>query len=179
VTNPTAPRWVSLQQLAAETGLETRTLQYIRKGEPGVLITRQRQKAIEYKQPDCAISLRKREAEKVSRNANSDDPKLIDLKQRRSEAETRLAEHELAEAEGRVLSLEEYETRLAAVCERVASVLKVIPSKYLGRIQAAKSQIESQAVGESIRDETLVALQGVGDDLDSDLEDADDELDVA
>ena len=166
----TAPRWVNLTQLAAETGLETRTLQYIRKGEPGVLVTRQRKNhGIEYKQPDCSIALRKREVQKAEKPAAAEGSKISDLKSRRIEAETRLAEIELAEAEGRVIPLEDYESRLAAICERVAATLKVVPSKYLSRIQSAKSQVEAQAIGEEIRDELLVSLQAVGDDLDDDL----------
>lgn len=179
MSSPTAPRWVNLAQLAAETGLETRTLQYIRKREPGVLITRQRKKAIEYKQPDCAVSLRRREVLKESKPAGAQDSKVTDLKSRRIEAETRLAELELAEAEGGVIPLEDYESRLAAICERVAAVLKVVPSKYLGRIQVARSQVEAQAVGESIRDELLLALQSVGDNVDDDLGQAEEEEDVA
>jgi phage terminase Nu1 subunit (DNA packaging protein) len=170
----TQPRWVNLKQLASETGLETRTLQYIRKREPGVLVTRSVGKDIEYKQPDCAVALRLREAKKASKSSD----KVDDLRNRRFDAETRLAELELAEAEGKVIPISDYESRLAAICERVANVLKTVPSKYLGRIQVARTQIEAQAVGESIRDETLIALQGVGEDLDDDIEDVD-EQDVA
>lgn len=175
MSTATRPRWITLAQLAAETGLETRTLQYIRKGEPGVLVTRQRKKAIEYKQPDCAVSLRQREARKA---APEGDSKIADLRARRNEAETRLAELELATAEGQVIALTEYESRLAAICDRVAAVLKVVPSKYLPRIQTARTQTEAQIVGEAIRDETLLALQGVADDLEDDLG-ATEESDVA
>lgn len=141
----------------------------MRKREPGVLITRQRKKQVEYKQPDCSVALRKREVEKATRPESEEGSKITSLKSRRIEAETRLAELELAEAEGRVIQLEDYESRLAAICERISSVLKVVPSKYLGRIQVARTQIEAQAAGEAIRDELLVALQSVGDDLDDDL----------
>ena len=169
----TAPRWVNLTQLAAETGLETRRLQYIRKREPGVLVTRQRKNhGREYKQPDCAIALRQREVTKAAKpESDEGSSKVADLKSRRIEAETRLAEIELAEAEGRVIPLEDYESRLAAFCERIAATLKVVPSKYLSRIQAAKTQVEASGVGEAIRDELLKELQAVGDDLDDDLGD--------
>lgn len=173
MSSTTAPRWVSLSQLAAETGLETRTLQYMRKREPTVLTTRQRKKSIEYKQPDCAIALRIREGKK----AGPEETKDAGLRTRRTEAETRLAELELATAEGQVIPLSDYESRLAAMCERIRAVLNVIPSKYLGRIQVARTQIEAQAVGESVRDETLLALQDVADDLDDEL--GADEEDVA
>lgn len=162
-----AIRWVSLAQLHAETGFETRSLQYIRKREPGVLITRERKNKIEYKQPDCAIALRLREAKKLS--PEDKNSKIVNLKQRRSEAETRMAEIELAEAEGLLIPLTDYESRLAAICERIRAVLNVIPSKYLGKIQVARTQIEAQAVGEAIKTETLIALQGVAEDLDDEF----------
>lgn len=175
MSSATVPRWVNLNQLASETGYETRSLQYIRKDEPGVLVTRKRRKLIEYKQPDCSIALRKREADRVRKEFAPEVSKVTDLRNRRSEAETRLAELELAEAEGSVISLEDHETRLAAICDRIAAVLKVVPSKYLARIQTAKSQVEAQAVGESIRDELLVALQETGENIDSDLTDVEEE----
>lgn len=93
-----AARWVSLNQLHAETGLAVRTLQYIRTQEPGVLPTRIRGKVTEYKQPDCAINLRKREvdravAELKERSGPDDSQSRLDrAKARRAEIETELLE---------------------------------------------------------------------------------------
>jgi phage terminase Nu1 subunit (DNA packaging protein) len=158
-------RWVNLAELAAETGLAPRSLQYIRAREPGVLVTRQKGKVVEYKQPDCAVNLRNREAKAVTKESAA----LDDFKRRRLEADTRLAELELAKQEGQLIPLTDYETRLAAICDRIRAVLMTIPSKYLGRIQVTRTDVEAQSVGEQIRDELLTALQGTGDELDDDL----------
>lgn len=54
-------RWISLKKLVEETGLATRTLQYIAQREPGVLVVRTQDKMVEYCQPHCAVNLRQRE----------------------------------------------------------------------------------------------------------------------
>ena len=56
-------RWIGLNDLSDEVGMSVRNLQYIRAQEPGVLTTRQRGSLTQYKQPDCAINLRTREAD--------------------------------------------------------------------------------------------------------------------
>lgn len=167
-------RWVNLAELAAETGFATRSLQYIRAQEPGVLVTRQRGTVTQYKQPDCAINLRNREAKAVTKQP----AELENFRRRRLEADTRMAELQLAEAEGRLIPLADYETRLAAMCDRIRGVLMTVPSKYLGRILTARSDMDAQGVGEQIRDELLAALQGTGDELDTDLASPDDAVDV-
>jgi phage terminase Nu1 subunit (DNA packaging protein) len=106
-------------------------------------------------------------AYKVKVGLDEKETAPLDLSRaRKTEAEARLAEIELAQAEGRLLPLEEYERELSAICEKMRSVLMTVPSKYMGRIQIARSDLEAQAVGEHIRDEMLVALQGQGDAAD-------------
>jgi phage terminase Nu1 subunit (DNA packaging protein) len=95
---------------------------------------------------------------------------LKELRRRKIEADTRLAEIELEKAEGSLIPFEMHETRVAAICDRLRAVLMTIPSKYLSRIQVTRTDLEAQAAGEQIRDETLRALQGVSDDLETEAE---------
>lgn len=92
------------------------------------------------------------------------------LRARKLEADARLAEIEVAKAEATLVPFDVHEQRVGALCDRLRGVLMTIPSKYLGRIQVARTDLEAQAVGEQIRDDTLRALQGTAD-----AEDADDD----
>ncbi len=106
----------------------------------------------------------KAKAEQEKPPARRDDiGKALD---RKALAEAQLLEIKLAEAEGRLIPMEMHERRYAAACDRLRAVLMTIPSKYLGRIQQARSDAEAHAVGESIRDETLRALLETADDVD-------------
>jgi hypothetical protein len=53
-----------------------------------------------------------------------------------------------------------------------------VPSKYLSRIQVTRTELEAQAVGEQIRDETLLALQGTAGEIEDDTPPACDEEDL-
>jgi hypothetical protein len=108
-----------------------------------------------------------------------------DLRKRRLVAEVRKAELELAEAEGQLIPFNMHEQRIGAICDRIRRVLMTVPSKYLSRIQVTRSELEAQAVGEQIRDDTLLALQGTAGEIedeppeievaDDDVEDLDDD----
>jgi phage terminase Nu1 subunit (DNA packaging protein) len=97
---------------------------------------------------------------------------LKELRKRKFVAEVRKAELEIEEAEGRVVRYETVELRLGAICDRLRNVLMTVPSKFLSRIQVTRTDLESQAVGEQIRDELLRALQGTSQEI----EDEDPEL---
>lgn len=102
---------------------------------------------------------------------------LKELRRRKYVADVRMAEIEVEEADGRLIPFELHEQRVGSICDRIRGVLMTIPSKYLSRIQTAKSDLDAQAVGEAIRDETLRALQGTADDIDEQLELAPDPAD--
>ena len=150
-------RWISLNQLAEETGLAVRTLQYIRAQEPAVLVTRQR-KAIEYRQPDCAINLRKREAEKAVTEANPGD--LDTARTRKANAEAELAEIDVAKARGEVVSVADYEAALARVLDRLTARLRAMPVRlaHLGTDAelAAETEAERIVVELSTFDEDVI-----------------------
>lgn len=135
-------RWVSLNALADETGLAVRTLQYIRAQEPSVLTTRTKGKATQYKQPDCAIALRKREAEKaVSAIGDIDTAKI-----RKANAEAELAEMEVAKMRGEMVSASDYGAAIGTVLDRETARLRALPVRlsHLGRAveQAAEAEVE-------------------------------------
>ena len=149
-------RWISLNQLADETGLAVRTLQYIRAQEPAVLTTRQR-KALEYKQPDCAIALRKREAEKAIADANPGD--LDTARTRKANAEAELAEIEVAKARGEVVSVADYEAALARVLDRLTARLRAMP------VRLAHLGTEAELAAETEAERIVVELAAFDEDV--------------
>lgn len=166
-------RWISQTELSDITGFHVKSLQMMYRREPGVLVTRPAEKGtgtkLEYKLPDCVVNLLKREREAGSRNKSRKvDTSSKKLSERKLEAETRMAELELAELEGDVIRLDLHEKRVDEICGRLSSALEVIPSKYLSRIQVARTELEAQEVGEKIRDDTKGALFAVADDLEED-----------
>jgi phage terminase Nu1 subunit (DNA packaging protein) len=94
---------------------------------------------------------------------------LKELRKRKFIAEVRMAEIEIDEAEGRLIPFDVHELRIGAICDRLRGVLMTVPSKFLSRIQVTRTDLEAQAVGEQIRDETLRALQGTSDDVDEEM----------
>jgi phage terminase Nu1 subunit (DNA packaging protein) len=140
-------RWISLNQLAEETGLAVRTLQYIRTQEPSVLTIRQRGKNAEYKQPDCAIALRNREAEKARREA-APTMSLDEARTRKALAEAELAELDVAKARGEFVAIADYEVALARVLDRLTARLRAMPVRlsHLGPETEAAAEAEAERI---------------------------------
>jgi phage terminase Nu1 subunit (DNA packaging protein) len=149
-------RWVSLNQLAAETGLAVRTIQYIRAQEPSVLVTRQG-KSMEYKQPDCAVNLRKREADKAVADANPGD--LDTARTRKANAEAELAEIDVAKARGEVVSVADYEAALARVLDRLTARLRAMP------VRLAHLGTEAELAAETEAERIVVELSTFDEDV--------------
>lgn len=107
---------------------------------------------------------REREQARGSKGLND-----LDLaRQRKTIAEARKAEMEAEALEGRLVPLAVHEKRFGDACERLRAVLVQVPSRFMARIQQARGDVEAQAVGEAIRDETLRSLLETADDLDDD-----------
>ncbi len=140
-------RWIDLSDLAEETGMSVRNLQYVRAQEPGILITRQRGSKTQYKQPDCAINLRKREADKARREA-APLVSLDDARSRKMLAEAELAELEVAKARGEFVAVADYESALARVCDRLAARLRALPVRlsHLGAEVEAAAEAEAERI---------------------------------
>lgn len=170
---PTATRWVSLAQLVAETGLATRTLQYIAQREPGVLVTRERGGQVQYKQPDCAVHLRNRERDlaKAAATRREEPADYEKARARKMAAEAMLAEIELATARGQLVPLDVAEATAAELADRLRAVLINLPANYgLALERAGLDQIAAEAVLTGIADELTRALRGVADALDDEAD---------
>lgn len=96
------------------------------------------------------------------------DDDSAELRRRQLIAQVKRAELDLKEAEAEVIPHKTHEIRVGAICDRIRRVLMTVPSKYLSRIQVARTELEAQAVGEQIRDETLLALQGTAGEVEDD-----------
>lgn len=157
--------WVSLKELAEHTGFASRSLMYIRAQEPGVLITRQRGGRVEYKQPDCATALFRREREIAKRE--SKPASLDDAKARKLEAEAREAELRVSRLLGEVIPTPMHEEAVGEIVDRLRAVLINLAGNYGVQLEACGVPPEqAEAVLESIALELTRALQGVADDLD-------------
>ena len=161
--------WVSLRELHQQTGLAIRSLQYIREQEPGVLITREKSGRTEYKQPDCATNLRRREAEKAKKEkAGSAQPNFFEARARALVAEAKLKELELKRQLGEVLSHEILEETIRAIGDRLRSVLVNLPATYGLRLEALGVDVrDAEHVLEAIAVELTTALRGEADELDA------------
>ena len=136
-------RWIGLNELADETGMSVRNLQYIRAQEPGVLVTRQRGSLTQYKQPDCAINLRKREAEKARREA-APLVTLDEARTRKAVAEAELAELEIEKARGEVVTVAEAAAVTAKLLTDLRAGLVPFPRTAAPKLIGAKTVIEME-----------------------------------
>jgi terminase small subunit / prophage DNA-packing protein len=165
-------RWVSLNQLAAETGLAVRSLQYIRAQEPGVLVHRQRGKVAEYEQPTCAINLRQRE---VRKHAEANKPADFDeARTRREQANAEIAEMQLAKLRAELAPVADMVAQVERIAGAVRAEVLGLRSRFVGRIVGLKTELEAAAVIDAMAAQVLAALVdrvGVDDD-DEMVEDA-------
>jgi hypothetical protein len=140
--------WVSLEELHEQTGLAVRTLQYIRAQEPGVLETRTRKKGkatiVEYKQPDCAIALRNRDAEKKAEQPSTE----TQARTRKILAEAAQEELKLARLRGQLVTIDDFERELRRRLEPLRSRLMAFP----GRLAPQLVDIESPAIAQGVVD---------------------------
>lgn len=162
-------RGVNQRELAAALSLSSRQVRNLT--DSGVFVRKHDGNALVYDLSECvqAYMAHKKESEKPEA-----EDQLKVLRERKLRAEVRAAEIEVDEAEGRLIPLEAHEIRIGAICDRLRALLMTVPSKYLARIQTARTELEAQAVGEQIRDETLRALQGTSNDVDEEDAAADD-----
>lgn len=151
---------VSQKGLAEALALTARQVRNLT--DEGIFVRRHDGKTLVY---DLAACVQAYMAYKREREKPDSEDQLKELRHRKLLAEVRAAEIGVAEAEGRLIPLDAHEQRIGAICDRLRALLMTIPSKYLSRIQVTRTELEAQAVGEQIRDETLRALQGTADDV--------------
>ena len=170
-----AGRWVSLNQLADETGLAVRTLQYIRAQEPGVLTTRQKGTALQYKQPDCAINLRAREAKKALAEMTAEE--LDEAKERagKIKAERERAELHVAKLRGELAPVSEMHAAVERLATAVRNEVNGLRSRFTLAVVGLQSPQEAAAALDEMGKQILGALASAALETD----DADDELEEA
>lgn len=138
-----ATRWVTAAQLSDEVGLSTRQIQTIWAEEPTVLVRRQRGNVVEYRQPDAARALRKREADRV-RRTHAPAVSLDEARTRKALAEAELAEIELAKARAEVVTLSDYEDALGRILDRLMARLRSLPVRLAHHGPDAEATLEAE-----------------------------------
>jgi phage terminase Nu1 subunit (DNA packaging protein) len=147
---------VGLTQLAEETGLAKRTLQYIAQREPGVLPCREGTRGLEYEQPACAINLRNREAEKAKADATPVDADYEKARARREDALAGQEELELRRMRGELIPVADAVREVASALERVNARLIAVPTRLAFALTGAgiaERTAQAQAVIDEIRAE--------------------------
>ena len=164
-------RWVSLNQLADETGLVTRTLQLIRDKEPGVLVFRTRGKVTEYQQPTCAVNLRKREGEKALTQLREEELDEVRERARKLRADADRSELLTARLRGELAPV----VTMNAAVERLASAVRNevlgLRSRFTMSVLGLTEPAQAAAVLDDMGRQILGALASAALDTD----DADDE----
>lgn len=172
-------RWVPLNQLADETGLAVRTLQYMRAQEPGVLVTRTRGKALQYKQPDCAINIRTREAKKQANELADIDIDEAKERARKMRADADRSEMAAAKLRGDLAPVVEMDAAVERLASAVAKEVNGLRSRFTMRVIGLTTPIEAAAVLDDMARQIMSALADAASDGADDDTDDPDTLDVA
>ena len=159
-TKNSGSEWVSGKRLVRILGLRStrRLTDLVDAGMPHRGRGREREYPLETA-AQFYIQYKEKEARRTREPAD-----FAKARARKLEAEASKAEIELAQLEGRLLPVAEFRKELTAVVDRLHSVLVSVPSKYLSSVRTARTDVDTIAVLETLRDETLVALQEAGDD---------------
>lgn len=134
-------RWVNLQQLHAETGVPTRTLNEIRRTDPGVLVIRTNARGqLEYEQPTCAIRIREREVRIALARVQSTE-KLDGLARKQAEGDARKAMasgliEEMKEQTMRqqLVRADEMRAEVGNILGAITAVIDTFPSQYSHKV---------------------------------------------
>lgn len=166
-------RWVSLKQLADETGLVTRTLMLIRDKEPGVLVTRMRGKALEYQQPACSVNLRTREANKALAALRSDELDEAKERARKMRADADRSELAAAKLRGDLAPVAEMDAAVERLATAVRNEVAGLRSRFTLTVLGLQTPQEAAAVLDEMGKQILGALAGAAsDETDDELEEA-------
>jgi phage terminase Nu1 subunit (DNA packaging protein) len=120
-------RWGSLKELATLSGLALRTLQYMQKQEPGVLVSRQRAGRRDFDLPKCIAALLRRAQEKARSEARQEDETIVNARRRRETAEASLAETKLAQLQRGLVPLEDHLAEIDHLLTHFRAVLLAHP----------------------------------------------------
>ena len=153
-----APRWVSLNQLADETGLAVRTLQYIRAQEPSVLTTRTKGSALQYKQPDCAVALRARDVAKAEASRSIGDKDEAAARARKMSADADRSEMAAAKLRGELAPVVEMDAAVERVASAVRNEVAGLRSRFALRVVGLKTPLEAATVLDEMAAQILGGL---------------------
>jgi hypothetical protein len=154
--------WIRLKALHEQTGLAPRTLQYIAAKEPGVLVTRVKNKVTEYLQPDCAINLRNRETKKQEEKPSSE----TEARTRKLLAEAAQEELKLAKLRGQLVTVEDYERELRRRLEPLRARLMAFPGRLAPQLVEVPTAAIAQGVIDGVVRELLKEMQQDADRAD-------------
>lgn len=149
--------WGNLNDLVLATGLARRTLQYMAKQEPGVLITRERGRKTEYDIGACNVNLRKREVAKIEAERKKEedgDESMASAEKRKAIAEATIAELKLATAQRAVVPIEDHLREIDNTLLHLRAVLIAHP----------KTREIAHELLAAIRDEPPAALESADAD---------------
>ena len=160
-------RWITIDQLVKESGLSKRTLYYIQRDEPGILVFRDaRGGGTEYKQPDCMRALFRRERDKGKRAEAS--VSVQDATARKILADARYSELKTARLEATLLPVEVIDEVLGRACAEMMAALMNAPSNYAIQLEnAGVSAGTAEHVLEEICVELTKVLRKTADVLDA------------
>ena len=152
--------WVALDELAAVVGLSVRSLQQLAATAPGSLVGLQQQDgAVRFDLVASARALRRLAVERSEAAA----PPVLDFeaaRTRKMTAEAELAEMNVAESRGQLVTVGDYEAALGRILDREMARLRALPVRlsHLGAAveDAAEIEVENMIVEMSRYDEDVI-----------------------
>ena len=135
-------KWGNLNELAHFSGLSLRTLAYIRRQEPNVLVFREKGKRVEYDIPACNTKLRARERAMAIKEAEPKD--LFEAELRKAAADARLAEIKVAREEGQLVTIEDSARLVEGLLSDLRAQLITLPQRVAPSLVGAKTVVEVQ-----------------------------------
>lgn len=149
-------RWLTQTELAAEWGKSRQTCaEWARR--PGCP-KRTRNGKTEYRWPEFLewwATERERQAREEATPVDSEQAKA-----RKALADAKLAEYELAQAEGRLVDVEDYRAALARDLDVVRAGMLSVPSKWAPLLVGKRTIAEVQAVLDGLVGQTLADWSG-------------------
>lgn len=152
--------------LAATLGVSQREITNLVKNHPD-LPSIQRGRARVFPLRQCVHwYVRFKSAEAVKRSKPATPSNVEEMRRRRDEAEMKMAEMDVAEREGRLVSVDQVDKVVGEVCDRLRAAIVNMPGNYglrleeLG-VEAGKAEATLTAIAEDLTQ----VLRGTADDL--------------
>ncbi len=151
--------WVPLDALAAVVGLSVRSVQQLAATAPGALVGQQQDGVVRFELVASARALRRLAVERAEAAA----PPALDLEAarcRKMTAEAELAEMQVAQTRGELVTVADYGAALGRILDREMARLRALPVRlaHLGAAveDAAAAEVEQMIVEMSRFDEDVI-----------------------